>query len=72
MAGTKAGGKAAAETNKQIHGEDFYHNIGQLGGAIVRPETRYFHQNREAARIAGAKGGRKSKRKPRRWTGDDI
>lgn len=32
MAGTKAGGKAAAATNKQKYGEDFYGRIGAIGG----------------------------------------
>ena len=33
MAGTKAGGKAAAATNKAKYGKDFYANIGAKGGA---------------------------------------
>jgi hypothetical protein len=32
MAGTKAGGQAAAATNKLKHGEDFYAKLGVLGG----------------------------------------
>lgn len=30
MAGTKAGGKRAAETNIKRHGEDFYKRIGPI------------------------------------------
>ena len=32
MAGTKAGGKAAATTNKTKYGSDFYAKIGAKGG----------------------------------------
>lgn len=60
MAGTKAGGKAAAMTNKAKYGEDFYGVIGAMGGKKGR--TGGFWANRELARIAGAKGGRISKR----------
>lgn len=60
MAGTKAGGKAAATANKQKYGEDFYPRIGALGGKAGR--TGGFYANRELARIAGAKGGRISRR----------
>lgn len=60
MAGTRAGGKAAAETNKRKHGADFYARIGAKGGKKGR--TGGFAANRELARIAGAKGGRISRR----------
>lgn len=60
MAGTKAGGKAAAETNKRKYGEDFYEKIGTLGGK--NGNTGGFFANRELARIAGSKGGTISKR----------
>ena len=60
MAGTKAGGKRAAETNIKRHGEDFYKRIGAIGGK--RGTTGEFAANRELARIAGAKGGRISRR----------
>lgn len=33
MAGTIAGGKHAAETNKRIYGADFYARIGAIGGS---------------------------------------
>jgi uncharacterized protein len=32
MAGTKAGGRSAAETNKRKYGADFYGRIGAMGG----------------------------------------
>lgn len=60
MAGTKAGGKAAANTNKTKHGADFYARIGAMGGKKGR--TGGFAANPELARIAGAKGGRISRR----------
>lgn len=60
MAGTIAGGKAAAATNKKKYGEDFYGRIGRLGG--MKGRTGGFFANRELARIAGAKGGRISRR----------
>lgn len=60
MAGTKAGGKRAAETNIRLHGKDFYKRIGAIGGK--RGTTGGFAANRELARIAGAKGGRISRR----------
>lgn len=62
MAGTKAGGIAAAATNKKKYGEDFYVNIGAKGGKLGR--TGGFYANRELARIAGAKGGKVSRRRP--------
>ena len=60
MAGTKAGGKAAASTNKTKYGGDFYAKIGAKGGKLGR--TGGFASNRELARTAGAKGGAKSRR----------
>lgn len=60
MAGTKAGGRAAADKNKQIYGEDFYSKIGSIGGK--RGRTGGFYANRELARKAGAKGGSISRR----------
>ena len=60
MAGTVAGGRAAAATNKQRYGNDFYAKIGAIGGR--KGTTGGFFANRELARIAGAKGGRISKR----------
>lgn len=63
MAGTKLGGKRAAETNKKIHGEDFYKRIGAIGGK--KGTTGGFFANRELARRAGAKGGKISRRTKR-------
>ncbi len=60
MAGTKAGGKLAAATNKEKYGSDFYAKIGAKGGKLGK--TGGFFANRELARAAGAKGGRISRR----------
>lgn len=60
MAGTKAGGMAAAATNKAKYGSDFYSKIGAKGGKQGR--TGGFFANRELARKAGQKGGRISRR----------
>lgn len=60
MAGTLAGGKAAAQTNKTKYGPDFYQRIGAMGGK--KGKTGGFYANRELARIAGARGGTISRR----------
>lgn len=61
MAGTKAGGQKAAATNMARHGKDFYKNIGAIGGR--NGTTGGFAANPELARVAGAKGGRISRRR---------
>lgn len=63
MSGTKAGGLAAAKTNKLKYGEGFYRNIGSRGGS-VKGVKKGFAANPEMARRAGALGGRASKRRP--------
>jgi general stress protein YciG len=60
MAGTKIGGMKAAATNKAKHGSDFYAKIGARGGK--NGHTGGFAANPELARIAGARGGRISRR----------
>lgn len=60
MAGTKAGGKAAAKTNKAKYGADFYAKIGARGGVVGK--TGGFYANRDLARTAGKKGGEISRR----------
>ena len=61
MPGTVEGGRKAAATNKTRHGKDFYAKIGAKGGKLGR--TGGFYANRELARVAGAKGGRISRRR---------
>ena len=63
MAGTKAGGIAAAATNKKKYGSDFYAEIGRRGGK--NGKTGGFaagEEGRERARKFGAIGGRISRR----------
>lgn len=69
MAGTKAGGLKAKMTNLEKYGKDFYNTIGQKGGR--NGHTGGFASTAvgedgltglQRARIAGAKGGRISKR----------
>lgn len=71
MAGTKEGGKKAAARNKALYGEDFYVRQGAKGGK--KGKTGGFASKKvgkdgltgvERARIAGAKGGEKSRRWP--------
>lgn len=62
MAGTKEGGLKTAATNKERYGKGFYSEIGKKGGQ--NGHTGGFAANHELARIAGAKGGRKSRRGP--------
>ena len=61
MAGTVEGGKKAAAKNL-ARDPDFYAKIGKIGGK--NGTTGGFAANRELARIAGQKGGRKSRRGP--------
>lgn len=60
MAGTREGGIKAAQKNL-ARDPDFYKKIGARGGA--NGTTGGFAANPELARIAGAKGGRISRRK---------
>lgn len=62
MSGTKEGGKKATKANMERHGANYYRNIGRLGGSKSHPDTRPFTVNTELAKIAGAKGGRISRR----------
>jgi len=60
MPGTRAGGLKAAETTKKRYGSDFYTKIGVVGGK--KSSGGGFAANPELAKIAGAKGGRISRR----------
>lgn len=60
MAGTKEGGMKARATNLAKYGVDWYSRIGRIGGR--NGHTGGFASNPELARIAGAKGGRNSRR----------
>lgn len=63
MAGTKAGGQKARETNYQRHGKDFYVEMGRKGGSVCGT-LKGFAADLERAKRAGQKGGKKSKRGP--------
>ena len=60
MSGSMVGGRKAAKTNKERHGDDFYAKIGAIGGK--KCVTKGFGTNPELAREAGRKGGLISKR----------
>lgn len=74
MAGTIAGGKEAAKTNKEKYGTDYYKRIGAIGGkkgktgGFAYPSVCFCndiqppHWKRQCA---GKKGGRISKRTKR-------
>lgn len=72
MSGTISGGKKAAQKNKEKFGNDFYRNIGRKGGKNSKKGG--FASDKigkdgltglERAKLAGAKGGRISRRKPK-------
>lgn len=60
MPGNKIGGMKAAKTNKKKYGKDFFRMIGSKGGQ--NGHTGGFAARPELAKIAGAKGGRISRR----------
>lgn len=71
MAGTIAGGKAAAATNKERYGVDFYAKIGATGGkrgttgGFAYPllcDCDYKEDLHKRAECAGSRGGKISKR----------
>ena len=71
MSGNREGGKKPSVTNKKKYGDDFYKRIGRQGGSKSHPETRAFATNPELAKVAGAKGGKISKRGPARGPRSD-
>lgn len=69
MSGTIEGGKKASATNKKIHGSDFYARIGRMGGKASCnggfASTKIGLDGLsglDRAKIAGRKGGLKSRR----------
>lgn len=73
MVGTLEGGKKAAITNKLKYGEGFYARIGKkdgrnghTGGFASEVIGKDGLSGRQRAKIAGAKGGAKSRRGPAR------
>jgi hypothetical protein len=66
MAGSVEGARKAAEKMKQLYGADYFVRCGRLGGRVSRGGGfGQGERGRELARIAGAKGGRISKRTKR-------
>ena len=63
MSGTKEGGRKAADANLK-RDPLFYKKIGKKGGE--NGNTGGFAANPELARIAGAKGGRISRRRSKK------
>lgn len=66
MAGTRSGGRAAAETNKQRYGVDYYSKIGKKSHASwVKNgrKPRGFAADKELASRAGKIGGEISRKK---------
>lgn len=61
MAGTRIGGIKSRDKNLASD-PDYYKRIGQIGGKWNNPAKRYFAVNRDAARIAGTRGGEISRR----------
>ena len=71
MSGTIKGGYKTSATNKEKYGKDYYANIGRKGGKKSRTGGFASHKvgrdgltGVQRAKIAGAKGGHISKRKP--------
>ena len=61
MAGTKAGGQAAAATNKEKYGLDYYSKNGRKGGLAKVPKG-FALMTPDKQREASAKGGSISRR----------
>jgi len=64
MAGTYKGAAKAKTTTLSRHGSDFYRKIGSIGGKRTGVK-KGFAANPERARLAGIKGGTKSRRRAR-------
>jgi general stress protein YciG len=61
MAGTKAGGIRASETNRRLYGEDYYTVLGRKGGLVKVPKG-FAKWPKERISEAGRKGGTTSSR----------
>ena len=60
MPGTKEGARKAAATNRALYGEDFFANIGKIGGK--KGNTGGFAADKKLAVKAGGLGGHRSSR----------
>lgn len=61
MSGTKEGAKRAAATMKAKYGENYYSEMGKIGGKARIPKG-YALMSKDKHREASAKGGRISRR----------
>ena len=67
MAGNKIGGLKAKNTIEMKYGHDFWSVTGSKGGRRTMKDgcrPKGFAADRDRAKRAGAKGGKRSKRKP--------
>lgn len=62
MGNNKIGGTKSRDKNL-ARDPDFYRKIGRIGGSKKTDKPKGFAADHERARIAGARGGRKSSRK---------
>lgn len=60
MSGSRIGGLKAAQTNRELYGDNFYKKIGKIGGEVLVPKG--FALDRDRARTAGVKAGKASRR----------
>lgn len=65
MSGNKEGGRKSAESNKQRHGDDYYHRIGAMGGSKGKTGgfyyMKYVMNDTDRIKRLGSKGGRIAK-----------
>lgn len=78
MSGNKVGGLKVAQTNKRKYGDDYYVNIGRIGGKASNNGGFGSSKigkdgltGKERARLAGAVGGSRSKRKTTKSVEDE-
>lgn len=71
MSGTRLGGIKSRETNYKRNGRDFYQRIGHIGGSTFTTKPKGFAANPALAKLAGAKGGKASRRGPSKPKGDE-
>lgn len=55
-------GAKAAKTNRERYGDNYYDKLGEIGGKTPTTKPKGFAANLELASIAGAKGGKASRR----------
>lgn len=71
MSGTKAGGMKAKRTIIERHGEDYFQNIGSIGGKRKSPLKGFGGMTPEKRIEAGRKGGTISRRGPAKRVSDE-